>query len=97
MKRSTKNLTDAQFDNLTAIRDAGGSVERDRNGFHKPGSKDVIRGMNAVAVKSLVKLGWLTCMEGMRSDTYALTPEPETTPSHAAALKWQRERFGGGK
>jgi hypothetical protein len=97
VNRSTKDLTNAQFDNLTAIRDAGGAVERDRNGFHKPGSKDVIRGMNAVAVKSLVKLGWLTCMEGTRTTTYALAPEPELTPSHRAALKWQRERFGGGK
>jgi hypothetical protein len=97
VKRSTKSLTDAQRDNLTAIRDAGGSVERDRYGFHKPGDTAVLRGMNVVAVRSLVKLGWLTCMEGERSHTYALTPEPEITPSHAAALAWQRERFGGRK
>jgi hypothetical protein len=94
---SPKKLTDAQLDNLAAIRDAGGVVERDRYGFHKPGEKTCLRGMNSVAVKSLVKLGHLTLTQGDERDTIAVIPKSELTQSHLAALKWQRERFGGNK
>lgn len=69
---------------------------RDRYGFHKPGEKACIRGMNAVAVKSLLKLGRLTITEGATFDTIAIS-QSEQTPSYLAALKWQRERFGGNK
>jgi hypothetical protein len=92
----TKPLTSAQFDNLTAIRTAGGVVEHDRHGFHKPGEKACIRGMNAVAVKSLIKLGRLTLTEGTEFDTIAIS-QSAPSPSYLAALKWQRERFGGDK
>lgn len=92
----TKKLTNAQLDNLTAIRDAGGVVERDRYGFHKPGEKACLRGMNSVAVRSLIKLGQLTLVAGADRDTIAITPSRTQTPSEIAARKWQRERFGGG-
>jgi hypothetical protein len=92
----TKNLTAAQVDNLAAIRAAGGVVVRDRYGFHKPGEKACIRGMNAVAVKSLIKLGRLTITEGAEFDTITIA-QSAPTPSYLAALKWQRERFGGKK
>lgn len=92
-----KTLTDAQRHNLNTIREAGGVVEHDRHGFHKPGEKECIRGMNAVAVRSLVKLGRLTITASAGRDTIAISSKPTLTPSHVAALKWQRERFGGEK
>jgi len=92
-----KKLTAAQLDNLKAIRTAGGVVEQDRYGFHKPGEKACIRGMNTVAVRSLVKIGRLTLTAGEDSNTIAIAHEAQLTPSHVAALKWQRERFGGSK
>jgi hypothetical protein len=97
MVMTTKSkLTDAQVANLTAIRNAGGIVERDRFGFHKPGEKARIRGMNAVAVDSLIRLGKLNVTPtGPARDTIAIAPKPDMTPSEATARKWQRERFGG--
>lgn len=94
---TTKKLTEAQRANLVAIRGVGGSIERDRYGFHKPGEKECIRSMNAVAVKSLIKLGLLTLTEGADRDTIAIAPKPDLTPSHLTALKWQRDHFGGNK
>jgi hypothetical protein len=53
--------------------------------------------MNLVAVRGLIKLGYLTLTPGDDCVTIAIAPKPELTPSHVAALKWQRERFGGNK
>lgn len=92
-----KKLTNAQRANLSAIRVAGGVVERDQYGFHKPGEKTCIRGMNSVAVRSLIKLGHLTLVEGTDRDTIACTLKPELSPSEIAARQWQRDRFGGNK
>ena len=89
--KTAKRLTAAQLDNLAAIRNAGGIVENDRYGFHKPGEKTCLRGMNAVAVRSLIKLGRLTLTEGPDRDMIAVASKPEMTPSQRAALQWQRE------
>lgn len=94
---SRKRLTTAQLDNFTAIRDAGGVVEHDRYGFHKPGEKACLSGMNLVAVRNLIKLGYLALTPSANRDMIAIAPTPKLTPSHVAALKWQRERFGGKK
>ena len=89
----TKKLTDAQFDNLTTIKDVGGTVERDRYGFHKPGNCTPIRGMNAVAVRSLIKLGYLVEVELSDRAVISVAPPRERSPSEIAAFKWARERW----
>jgi len=54
-----KPLTLAQQDNISKIRDAGGVVEYDRLGFHKPGSERAIPGINTAVVRSLTAIGWV--------------------------------------
>jgi hypothetical protein len=81
-------LTDAQRVNLDAIRKVGGSVEHDRYGFHRPGEKERLRGMNAVAVHSLAKLGLLTVAASVDRDTFTLVERKSRTPGYS--------NFGGG-
>lgn len=92
-----KPLTEAQRVNLAAIKAAGGTVEHDRYGFHKPGERECLRGMNAVAVNSLVKSGRLVLMKGTDRDTISIAPPSPMTDSQRAALAWARERFRGNK
>lgn len=92
-----KPLTDAQRTNLAAIKAAGGSVEHDRYGFHKPGEKECLRGMNAVAVKSLIKNGRLILVTGAGRDIITIAPPTPMTESQRRALEWQRKRFGENK
>lgn len=88
-------LTEAQRWNLDVIRKAGGTVERDRHGFHLPGDKACIRGMNAVAVRSLVKLGLLALTETAGRDTLTFVKRTMSESEKDARRKWNARSVAG--